>query len=437
MVWETVSVSAGMPASFPGFPGYTRSTVVSPMCPTIKSVILPQLVLLPPGTAWEVGDPVNGGRMRHMLPPLVTSCAGRSNRIPMIQLRSMANVEHGEFECDDELFNGDGLYGENTAMHQTIMAHTWSIIRDLLHWVQEMYGEDQQVHVIYEDRPTNDFNSLIRLVEGVTSGSYSFLQDHNNVFVTCCGRSFYKQCLPDSTVHLGFSSMSVMWLSESPNVTSHEVFSEHFAQGSPEQRLFEAQSARDWETFLFHRAKELVPGGRLVATMTHSATCPCNKNNKWCRYREMTDIWREMMQENTISEDEFLATISPIHWHTAEDLSAPFDDKNSRVTQSRLQLVAMETKIFNCVYRKRWLMSNIQDDASAARAHAISVVQSIRTWSNRMFTTGLSRERNIDERKKILDEFYRRLVDQVAMAPADRGSDYAVNFVTVAKTSHV
>ena len=44
----------------------------------------------------------------------------------------MANEEHGEFECDDELFNGDGLYGENTAMHQTIMAHTWSIIRDLL-----------------------------------------------------------------------------------------------------------------------------------------------------------------------------------------------------------------------------------------------------------------------------------------------------------------
>ena len=77
------------------------------------------------------------------------------------------------------------------------------------------------------------------------------------------------------------------------------------------------------------------------------------------------------------------------------------------------------------------------DDASAARAHAVSVVQSIRTWSNRMFTTGLSRERNVEERKKILDEFYRRLVDQVAMVPADRGSDYAVNFVTVVKTSQV
>ncbi|KAI0211443.1 hypothetical protein LSAT2_003729 [Lamellibrachia satsuma] len=81
-------------------------------------------------------------------------------------------------------------------------------------WVQKTYGDDQQVHVIYEDHPTNDVNTLIRLVEGVTPGSHSYLQNHKNVFVTCCGRSFYKQCLPDASVHLGFSSMAAMWLSE-------------------------------------------------------------------------------------------------------------------------------------------------------------------------------------------------------------------------------
>ena len=43
-------------------------------------------------------------------------------------------------------------------------------------------------------------------------------------------------------------------------MTSQEVFSVHFAEGSPEKHMFEAQSARDWETFLLHRAKELVPG---------------------------------------------------------------------------------------------------------------------------------------------------------------------------------
>jgi len=33
-------------------------------------------------------------------------------------------------------------------------------------WVQKTYGENQQVHIIYEDLPNNDFNSLIGVVEG-------------------------------------------------------------------------------------------------------------------------------------------------------------------------------------------------------------------------------------------------------------------------------
>ena len=37
----------------------------------------------------------------------------------------------------------------------------------LTDWVQKTYGEDQQIHFIYEDRPTNDFNSLIRYIEGL------------------------------------------------------------------------------------------------------------------------------------------------------------------------------------------------------------------------------------------------------------------------------
>ena len=43
-------------------------------------------------------------------------------------------------------------------------------------------------------------------------------------------------------------------------MTSPEVFSAHFAEGSREQRVYEEQSARDWETFLLCRAKELVHG---------------------------------------------------------------------------------------------------------------------------------------------------------------------------------
>ncbi|KAI0212240.1 hypothetical protein LSAT2_002855 [Lamellibrachia satsuma] len=157
---------------------------------------------------------------------------------------SMANVEHAALACDQDLYTEDGLYGNETLQDQTVVEHAWPIIKEVLgfipftpgrgpfvicdygtadgvssislmtnciDWVQKTYGEDQQVHVIYEDRPTNDFNSLIRYIEGVITGSRSYVKDHKNVFVTCCGRSFYKQCLPDASVHLGFSSLAVVW----------------------------------------------------------------------------------------------------------------------------------------------------------------------------------------------------------------------------------
>ena len=51
-----------------------------------------------------------------------------------------------------------------------------------------------------------------------------------------------------------------------------------------------------------------------------------------------------------------------------------------------------------------------------------------------MFTIGLSSQRNVEERKQILDELYSRLVDEVEKAPADRGYIRVDIFVTVAKT---
>ena len=41
----------------------------------------------------------------------------------------------------------------------------------------------------------------------------------------------------------------------------------------------------------------------MIATLD-LASCPCTNTGTdvWCRYRAMTDIWREMMHEEIISE---------------------------------------------------------------------------------------------------------------------------------------
>ncbi|KAI0221600.1 hypothetical protein LSAT2_027098 [Lamellibrachia satsuma] len=133
---------------------------------------------------------------------------------------------------------------------------------------------------------------------------------------------------------------------------------------------------------------------------------------------------------------EFLATNDPSYWHSTKILSTPFEDKKSRVANSGLQLVDLETQTMKYVHDELWLKSSKQGRA-AARAHAVSIVKCIRTWSNRIFTTGLSKERNLNERKKILDELYSRLVDLVAQSPGDGCYDYFYIFVTVAKTGEL
>ncbi|KAK2140173.1 hypothetical protein NP493_5941g00000, partial [Ridgeia piscesae] len=180
----------------------------------------------------------------------------------------------------------------------------------------------------------------------------------------------------------------------SPDVTSPEVFCAHFAEGSPEQRVFEEQSSRDWETFLLCRAKELVPGGRLVIESGGRGTCPCTGTTSdiWCLFGSMSDIWRDMMREQLITEDEFLTTLAPWYFRTEEDLAAPFEDTHSPVRNSGLRLLAMETHNIKCSWRERWTKLNKQDNTEA-RTHALSFVKWIRTWANVTFAKGLSSEK--------------------------------------------
>ncbi|KAI0230383.1 hypothetical protein LSAT2_019270 [Lamellibrachia satsuma] len=212
----------------------------------------------------------------------------------------MANVVDTGLYCDYDIVKGDGLYGDQTPTHRAMAEKAWPIIRNSLSsirftpghgpfvicdygtadgvnslglmtncidWVQKTYGEDQQVHIVYEDLPNNDFNALIRYIEG-----------------------------------------------------------------SDEQRQFKVQAARDWDNFLFYRSKELVPGGRLVTATVSDTSCSCAKTGTkvWCWMKKMTDLWREMMHEKIISEDEFFATVDPNFYRTAEEIHVPFNDKNSR-----------------------------------------------------------------------------------------------------------
>src|ERR1700743_662343 len=107
--------------------------------------------------------------------------------------------------------------------------------------------------------PSNDFAALF---ETLQSDPQSYLHADEHVFAYGVGRSFYERLFPSSHVALGWSSITVHWLSAVPTALSGQIFS---PLGSPEERTaYAARAADDWRRFLEHRFAELLPGGQLV-----------------------------------------------------------------------------------------------------------------------------------------------------------------------------
>jgi len=137
----------------------------------------------------------------------------------------------------------------------TSMTLLYACVQEL----RKIHGDDVPLSVIYEDQPVNDFKSLFLRLQGLIPGPKSYFLDFPNVFVTACGTNFFDECFPPQSVNLGFSSMAFHWLSRKPcDITG--ALHQPMITVKDEAEKFEEQAAKDWETILLARAKELAPG---------------------------------------------------------------------------------------------------------------------------------------------------------------------------------
>jgi hypothetical protein len=108
--------------------------------------------------------------------------------------------------------------------------------------------------VVHNDLPTNDWTGLFKLL--VEDNSYQGVAN---------GYSFYRQCLPSNSLSLGFTSSSMHWLSKLPcNITNHCF---HTYAEENERQAYKSQAKMDFNSFIEHRSRELVPGGVLVLSI--------------------------------------------------------------------------------------------------------------------------------------------------------------------------
>ena len=111
------------------------------------------------------------------------------------------------------------------------------------------------IEVVHTDLPQNDFGSLFELLAS-PSGYPAGRQD---VYPAAVGRTLYGPLLPERRLHIGWSGITLHWLSTVPVAVPDQIYP-NLVTGAGRERLRQ-QSADDWNRFLTERARELVDGG--------------------------------------------------------------------------------------------------------------------------------------------------------------------------------
>lgn len=284
----------------------------------------------------------------------------------------------------------------------------------------------REVQVTYLDQPGNDYNALIRIIHGLTEFK-TYLDDFDGVFVAASGTSFYRQGLPSSSLHLGFSATAMHWLSRKPGDISDHVQAVG-AQGEERER-FRAQSEADWEAILLCRARELVPGGWFVFVnfcVDEQGRCLGNTGgvNMFDTFR---DLWRRFVDDGVITANEYATMTLPQYYRTVEEFRAPFDDKASAVSRAGLRLHRIETRIVPCPFAAEY-----REHGDAAR-FAAEYIPTLRTWTESTYFGALSVQRPLEERQRIIDHYYRAYQAMVESEPKGHAMDYVHAYMVTSK----
>ena len=282
---------------------------------------------------------------------------------------------------------------------------------------------DKPVTITYTDLPGNDFSALFQMLQGDDDG----LGRQDRVFTFASGTSFYRQILPDSTLHLGFSATAMHWLSRSPGPIARHVHS--VGATAAEQAVFRSQSVADWERILLARARELVPGGALV--LANFAEDENGHYLGWTGGVNMHDCfarhWRDLLEQGAITEAEYSAATFQQHYKTVDEFAAPFRDPQSPVRRAGLTLTHLSTRVTRCPY------AAVFSQEGDARAFARAYLPTLRSWSESTFMGALDASRSLEERRAIIDRFYDAYETDVATSPQGHGMDYVHCFMVVSK----
>lgn len=283
------------------------------------------------------------------------------------------------------------------------------------------------IQMVYSDLPRNDFSQLFQVVHGLTDIA-SYAGSIDEVYVFASATSFHHGIFPPGTLDLGFSATASHYISAKPcNISDHV----HMVGASGAERAaYEAQGARDWETFLVRRTRELASGGRLVLFnfgIDEQGRYLGNTGGV-SMFDTFHEIWKQLADGGRITRQEYLDANFMQCYRTVAQFTAPLTDETSPVFRSGLRLEHVETRVVRCPYERDYTESHHDADRFARQ-----YIPTLRSWSETAFASGLSPERPAAERQAILDDFYGAYEARVRTAPQGHAMDYVHVYLVLAK----
>jgi hypothetical protein len=190
----------------------------------------------------------------------------------------------------------------------------------------------QPIQTIYSDLATNNFNQLFaNLEEAGRAGRFP-----PGVYPGTVGGSFYGPLLPPDTVHLATSFNAIQWLDRVPAVP----FPDGVAYRRPQPprwglavalkvtAAFQAQAEHDLERFLDCRARELVPGGKLLLA-SPGDTDEARVGDGLADV--LNDACLDLVGAGHLQRAEYERLTMPLYFRTIAELLAPLERAGSPV----------------------------------------------------------------------------------------------------------
>ncbi|KAK6340596.1 hypothetical protein TWF696_008922 [Orbilia brochopaga] len=177
--------------------------------------------------------------------------------------------------------------------------------------------------LIFNDLPSNDFNSLIKLLPKISSPDPT-----TTIYPSIAPNSFYNPVVPASTVDIAFALSSVHWLRQMPQPKPPtESIEEYLSKRAA--RNAEA-SHRDLVYFLTLRSREVKSGGNLILAAP-SPTADDNdgriSGNEKLRLAVFTAI-ELLIKNGKLPVNAMDRIYPPSYVHTEETMQAAISETN-------------------------------------------------------------------------------------------------------------